>query len=115
MSRLRIEVLKRVLHDDLIQKKMPAEVVPLVTLCPEVEEGEIFIAESLDRIPQGFCEAAWTDIVNKIRPQLAGNPPASRELQGNSQAAQPLAEQPFFLSCMDGLRPVTFEVAPLAD
>lgn len=100
MSRLRIEVLKCVLHEELIQEKLPSEVVPHVTICPEVAEGEIYTAESLDVMPEGFCEAAWKDIINKIAPQLAKDP-------GNLGT--------FYLSCMDGLRPVTFEVTPLTE
>lgn len=99
MPRLRIEVLKRVLHEELIREKLPEEVVPHVTICPEVEEGQVFIAASLDQIPEGFCSAAWTDIANKVAPQLAENP--------NNTGT-------FYLSCMDSLRPVTFGVSPLA-
>lgn len=39
----------------------------------------------------------------------------SQELRSNSEAARPLAEQPLYLSCMDGLRPVTFEVTLIAE
>ncbi|MGB2982629.1 MAG: TIGR04076 family protein [Candidatus Bipolaricaulia bacterium] len=86
-----------------------------MTICPEVEEGQVFIAESLDEMPSGFCAAAWTDIVSKIAPQLAEDSSVSQELRSNSEAARPLAEQPFYLSCMDGLRPVTFEVTLIAE
>ena len=98
MPRLRIEVLKRTLHEELVREKLPPEVVPHVVLCPEVEEGDVYVAESLDAMPTGFCEAAWKDIVSKIGPQLE---------------ADPTIAAPFFLSCMDGLRPVTFEVTVL--
>jgi len=46
-------------------------------------------------MPDGFCEAAWRDIVNKIKPQLEADPTNTAS---------------FFPCCMDGLRPVTFAV-----
>lgn len=52
------------MHEDLIRERLPEEVVPHVTICPEVEEGQVFIAESLDEVPSGFCAAAWTDIAS---------------------------------------------------
>jgi len=89
MSKGRICVLKRMVNQDLIDRYAHETVAP----CDVFEDGQEFVVDRWDVLPEGFCEWAWEDIQNKVE----------------------LAEQlgVVVACCTDGFRPVVFAIERL--
>ena len=94
MSKVRIKVLKIVIHQDLIDEYEIKGVEP----CP-MKLGDTFI--SLDgEMPKGFCVEAWRCIEEYVKRLSKGETNIFGKWLKN--------EKSLTLSCNDGCRPVSF-------
>lgn len=106
MSKCKITVLKRIVHQDLIDEFMEpgAATVP----CPHFIEGQEFIVDDYpvgDYPGEGFCDAAWNDIY-KATLTMA---------QGGSFSPWMKNDNTMIVCCSDGIRPVVFEIERIND
>ena len=94
MKKVKITVMKKVCHEDLIARYEN----PLENPC-SVEVGEIFIAENCKR-PKNFCESAWENLSPYVFALSHGAEDFFGGWMKNKKSAM--------VSCNDGFRPVTF-------
>lgn len=96
MHNVRITVMKRAVHEDLIEKYEN----PIEHAC-DMKLGDVFVSVNGKR-PEGFCESAW-DVISPFVMTLAhGGENFYDGWMKNPKSAM--------LSCNDGFRPVTFLV-----
>ena len=96
MHNVRITVMKRAVHEDLIEKYEN----PIEHAC-DMKLGDVFVSVNAKR-PEGFCESAW-DVLSPFVMTLAhGGENFYDGWMKNPKSAM--------LSCNDGFRPVTFLV-----
>ena len=94
MKDVRITVIRKVSHADLIEKyELPQE-----RPC-DLTEGEVFLSKDA-RMPQGFCGAAWETLSPFVRALAEGGGGFYGEWMKDPCSA--------LLSCSDGFRPVSF-------
>ena len=94
MKKVRITAVRKVEHEDLIEKYEN----PIEHAC-DVNEGDVWIAEECN-MPEGFCKSAWDSISPFV---IALSHGASGFYDGwmkNPASAM--------ISCNDGFRPVSF-------
>lgn len=106
MAKVKITVVKRVVHQDLVEKYINKERYPDgFGICALWKDGQSFEVEGFPAKPKDFpCDWAWTDIQRDVAMLLFGaNPP---------WMANPGQSLP---CCSDGLRPVSFLVERIAD
>ena len=96
MKKVRITVIRKVRHDDLIEKYEN----PLEHEC-DVSEGEVFIADGWQK-PEGFCESAWQSLSPFVMALSYGAEDFYDGWMKNKKSAM--------ISCNDGFRPVSFLV-----
>jgi uncharacterized repeat protein (TIGR04076 family) len=97
---VRITVVKRSVHEDLIDAHIDRERYPDgLAACGAFADGQSFVVEDFPRKPDGFCDWAWADIQRDVAMILFG-------------ASMPWIRQPetAITCCTDGLRPVSFRV-----
>lgn len=94
LKKVKITVMKKVRHDDLIEKYEN----PLEHEC-DVEEGEIFIANGWHK-PDNFCDSAWESISSFVLALSSGGEDLYDGWMKNKKSAM--------ISCNDGFRPVSF-------
>jgi len=105
MPQVRITVLKRTLHRDLVDEYVRDESMRHgFGRCTLFEEGQSFISEGWPTKPEGFCERAWPNIHHEVAMVMYG-------------ATIPWIEQPGYTitCCNDGLRPVIFKIERIGD
>jgi len=90
-AKVRITVLKRLRHEDLLEEYADHLWEP----CERLEVGQQFISEGAN-MPEGFCSWAWSDIQKYVLTLARG---------GNLIGARPGV---FVTCCTDGFRPVVF-------
>ena len=96
MHNVRITVMKRAVHEDLIEKYEN----PIEHAC-DMKLGDVFVAVDGKR-PEGFCESAW-DVLSPFVMTLAhGGENFYDGWMKNPKSAM--------LSCNDGFLPVSFLV-----
>ena len=112
MKRVRITVVRKVCHRDLIARYEN----PIEHACdlPEGQvfiaegwqrpEGQVFIAEGWQR-PEGLCESAWQTLSPFVMTLAHGGTDLYDGWMKNPASAM--------LSCNDGFRPVSFLVEAL--
>ncbi len=95
MDKCKVTVLKRTIHQDLVDEYLKEEMGP----CEHFQDGQEFVVESPFSPPGGFCAWAWADIRKDIFAVMLG---------GNL----PWAKRPdvAIACCTDGYRPVIFKV-----
>ena len=99
MKKIKITVMKKVCHQDLIDRYEN----PIENACDMVE-GAVFIANGWKR-PENFCESAWESM--------------SPFVLGLSHGAEDFYEgwmknkKSVMISCNDGFRPVSFLIETL--
>ena len=94
MYKVRITVMKRTVHQDLIDRfELPQD-----NPC-EMEIGQSFIAEG-DKKPEGLCESAWGSMESFVRELASGG--------GNFFDGWMRDPKSAMISCNDGFRPVSF-------
>ena len=94
MKKIRITVVKKVRHDDLIARYEN----PLENACDMIE-GQIFIANGWQR-PENFCLSAWETLSPFVMALSHGAENFYSGWMKNPKSA--------LLSCNDGFRPVSF-------
>ena len=94
MKKVKITVVKKVIHDDLIEKYEN----PIEHAC-DLQEGMVFYAEGFEK-PEGFCESAWTSVAPFVMALSCGAENFYDGWMKNRKSAM--------ISCNDGFRPVSF-------
>ena len=96
MKKIRITVMRKVCHQDLIDQYEN----PIEHAC-DMEEGQVFIAEGWQR-PDGLCESAWETLSPFVMALAHGAENFYDGWMKNKTSVM--------LSCNDGFRPVSFLV-----
>jgi len=99
MKNVRITVVKKVEHKDLIEKYEN----PILHCCDMVE-GQAFISKE-GQIPEGFCKSAWENLFPFVFALANGATNFYDGWMKNKNSAM--------ISCNDGFRPVSFYIERL--
>jgi len=94
MNKIKITVMKKISHADLIEKYEN----PLENPC-DMEVGQIFISDGWEK-PEGLCQSAWESMSSFVRGLSHGAENFYNGWMKNKKAVM--------LSCNDGFRPVSF-------
>lgn len=94
MKKVRITVMRKVRHDDLIALYEN----PISHAC-DMEEGQVFISEGWSR-PEGLCLSAW----ESMSPFVLALSTGGRDIYDGWMQDPATA----MISCNDGFRPVSF-------
>ena len=101
MKRVRITVVRKVCHRDLIARYEN----PIEHAC-DLSEGQVFVSEGWQK-PEGLCESAWQPLSPFVMALAHGATGLYDGWMKNPASAM--------LSCNDGFRPVSFLVEALDD
>lgn len=106
MAKVRITVVKRALHDDLVKRYINRDRYPDgFGVCSLWEEGQQFDIEDWPAKPDGFpCDWAWADIQRDVAMVMFGGNPPWMVRDGMALTC-----------CSDGFRPVSFLVERLEE
>ena len=99
MKKVKITVVKKVVHDDLIKLYEN----PIQHAC-DMKEGQTFICDGY-KIPEGFCLSAWENISPYVLTLSCGGENIFSGWMKNKKSAM--------ISCNDGFRPVSFYLETL--
>lgn len=99
MKKVRITVMKKVCHSDLIEKYEN----PIEHAC-DMEIGRVFVCEGWQR-PEGLCESAWDSMSAFVMALTYGAEDIYSGWMKNKHSAM--------ISCNDGFRPVSFLIEGL--
>ena len=99
MKKVKITVMRKVRHDDLIERYEN----PLEHEC-DVEEGQFYIANGWEK-PEDFCDSAWESMSPFVLALSHGG--------GNFYDGWMKNEKSAMISCNDGFRPVSFLIEAL--
>lgn len=94
MNKIKITVMKKISHADLIEKYEN----PLENPC-DMEVGQIFISDGWEK-PEGLCQSAWESMLSFVRGLSHGAENFYSGWMKNKKAVM--------ISCNDGFRPVSF-------
>lgn len=94
MSRVRITVVRKVCHKDLISKYEN----PIEHAC-DLVEGQVFVSQD-GKQPTGLCDSAWGSMESFVRELASGG--------GNFYDGWMKDPHSAMISCNDGFRPVSF-------
>jgi len=94
MKKIKITVMKKACHKDLIEKYEN----PISNPCDMVE-GQVFIANGWKK-PEGFCDSAWDSVSAFVMALAHGGEDFYNGWMKNRKSAM--------ISCNDGFRPVSF-------
>lgn len=94
MRKVKITVVKKVLHQDLKDKYEN----PIKHAC-DLNEGDSFISENGEK-PKGFCSEAWKSVGPFVMRLANGEEDFFDGWMKNPKSA--------VISCNDGIRPVSF-------
>ena len=97
MRKVRITVMRKVLHADLVEKYEN----PIAHAC-DLEEGQVFHVEDCWLKPAGLCPSAWAT----LQPFVMALAHGARDFYDGWMKKTDSA----LLSCNDGFRPVSFLV-----
>ena len=101
MKKIKITVMKKVCHKDLIERYEN----PIENACDMVE-GAIFIADGWKR-PAGLCESAWESMSPFVMGLAHGAEDFYNGWMKNKKSVM--------ISCNDGFRPVSFLIEVIED
>ena len=96
MSRVRITVVRKVCHRDLMEKYEN----PIEHAC-DLVEGQVFISED-GKQPSGLCDSAWESMRSFVSELANGG--------GNFYDGWMKDPRSAMISCNDGFRPVSFYI-----
>jgi len=101
MSKCKVTVVKRAVHQDLIDEYI-SDTREDFGRCPFFKDGQEFMIEGFPSKPEGFCDWAWADIQRDVVTVMFGG-------------GYPWVKQPgsAITCCTDGFRPVVFKVERL--
>ncbi len=94
MKKVRITVIRKVCHQDLVEKFEN----PIEHAC-DMQEGQVFIANGWER-PEGLCLSAWESMSPFVMALAHGG--------GNFYDGWMKNPKSAMISCNDGFRPVSF-------
>lgn len=94
MKKVRITVIRKVSHEDLIDLYEN----PIEHPC-DMEEGRVFISENWQK-PDGLCQSAWESMSQFVLTLACGGEDIYDGWMKNKKSAM--------ISCNDGFRPVSF-------
>ena len=98
LPRCKITVLKRTLNQDLVEEYLD-DAYKDTGLCECFEDGQEFVIEPDEGVPEVFCVWAWADMRCDIMTVAYGG-----DMPGMKQRGT------FITGCTDWLRPVIFKV-----
>ena len=101
MKKVRITVMRKVCHQDLIAQYEN----PIQHAC-DLTKGQVFIANGWQR-PDGFCESAWDSVSPFVMTLAHGGENFYDGWMKNTRSAM--------ISCNDGFRPVSFLLEALEE
>lgn len=101
MNKVRITVIRKVSHDDLIARYEN----PIPHAC-DMREGQVFIANGWQR-PEGLCLSAWESMSPFVMTLAHGGSNFYDGWMKNPRSA--------LISCNDGFRPVSFLLEALPE
>ena len=101
MKKCKITVMKKVLHQDLIDVYEN----PIEHAC-DVEVGQVFISENGEK-PDGLCQSAWESMQFFVTELANGG--------GNFYDGWMKDEKSAMISCNDGFRPVSFYIQTIEE
>lgn len=101
MKRIKITVMKRTVHDDLIAEYEN----PIEHAC-DMKVGAVFTVIDAKR-PDGFCESAWDSVMPFVKTLAEGG--------GNFYDGWMKDPYSAMISCNDGFRPVSFYIETVKD
>lgn len=101
MKKCRITVMKRAVHEDLMEKYE----LPLENAC-DMKIGDVYIANGWKK-PAGFCNSAWDSVSPFVLALSSGGENIFDDWMKNKKSAM--------VSCNDGFRPVSFYVEALEE
>jgi uncharacterized repeat protein (TIGR04076 family) len=107
MPKIKITVVKRAAHMDLLDRHMNTDDFPQASgPCEIMKDGQEFVMDGIfPRRPEGFhCQGAWNDIQRNLASVMYGG-----DLPWYKQPGTVVA------SCSDGLRPVSFRIERIDD
>ncbi len=96
MKDVKITVVKKVLHKDLIEKYEN----PISHAC-DMKEGQVFVSKN-GEMPEGFCKSAWQNLFPFVFSLSNGATDFYDGWMKNKNSAM--------ISCNDGFRPVSFYI-----
>ena len=99
MKKCRITVMKRAVHEDLMEKYE----LPLENAC-DMKIGDVYIANGWKK-PDGFCNSAWDSLSPFVLTLSSGGEDIFDGWMKNKKTAM--------VSCNDGFRPVSFYIETL--
>jgi uncharacterized repeat protein (TIGR04076 family) len=100
MTKVKIEVIKRFSPEDVFgvnhnQRTLSGKPI---TVCNKLREGDEFIVDDIEAIPEGFCGWAWRDIYKDLSVLF---------FDGNFYRPE---KGVAYVSCTDGRKPVVFKL-----
>ena len=98
MASVKITVVRKLSTDEIYGDRNPGCSSSSEPVCPLFEEGQEFMAD-IERMPEGFCPGAWTDIFRFVCGLQAG-----ANYSWVNEPGKVLA------CCNDGFRPVIFRL-----
>ena len=101
MPQVKITVIRKVCHQDLIRQYEN----PIEHAC-DVQEGQVFVSQHGER-PDGLCESAWESMRTFVETLAAGG--------GNFYDGWMKNPHSAMISCNDGFRPVSFLLETISD
>ncbi len=101
MKKVRITVMKKALHTDLIEKYEN----PMEHAC-DMQEGQVFIANGWEK-PEGLCQSAWDSMSAFVMALAHGGGDFYDGWMKNPHSAM--------ISCNDGFRPVSFYIETIEE
>jgi uncharacterized repeat protein (TIGR04076 family) len=100
-SKCRVTVLKCTVNQDLIDEYLDEEYRGLKP-CEIFEEGQEFVMNLMDEVPEKFCTWAWADIRKEMTAVATGS-----DMPGMKQPGTVIC------ACTDWFRPVYFKIERL--
>ena len=103
MVKCKITVLKTTFNKELVDQYVEKERKKTLGPCEVFTEGQEFIVEHIEKMPEGFCGWAWRDIYKDLSVlYFDGN------FYGHEEGVQ-------HVSCSDGRKPVCFKLERISD
>lgn len=99
MPKCMITVLKRMVNPDLIDEYTRDEHNMPNKPCDHFEDGQEFVVDDWNQVPEGFCAYAWADIHRDVAILMSGGSYMPWIKEGTT-----------ITCCTDGLRPVVFKI-----
>lgn len=99
MKRVRITVMRKVSHSDLMERYEN----PIEHPC-DMQQGQVFVCEGWQK-PEGLCESAWQTLSPFVMTLAHGGRDIYDGWMKNPASAM--------ISCDDGFRPVSFLIEAL--